>query len=123
MFKDDMIVAEVALEQKRLQVKPQNVIQKRLSHVSRAIGHTPLAKVYMEYKGEERIIFAKLENYNLTGSIKDRMALHIIKKSYESGDLVPGDEIVEATSGNTGIAFSALASALGHTARILCQIG
>ena len=54
----------------------------------------------------------------MTGSIKDRMAFHIIQKGYESGTLSPGDTIVEATSGNTGIAFSAIGRALGHPVSI-----
>jgi cysteine synthase A len=50
----------------------------------------------------------------MTGSIKDRMAFHILKKAYEDGRIQPGDTIVEATSGNTGISFAAIGSALGH---------
>jgi len=50
----------------------------------------------------------------MTGSIKDRMALHIIEQAYAQNVLNPGDAIIEATSGNTGIAFSAIGRALGH---------
>jgi cysteine synthase A len=50
----------------------------------------------------------------MTGSIKDRMAFHIILKGYERGVLEPGAPIVEATSGNTGISFAAIGRALGH---------
>jgi cysteine synthase A len=50
----------------------------------------------------------------MTGSIKDRMAFHILKKAYEEGRIQAGDTIVEATSGNTGISFAAIGSALGH---------
>lgn len=50
----------------------------------------------------------------MTGSIKDRMAFHILKQAYENGQIQPGDTIVEATSGNTGISFAAIGSALGH---------
>lgn len=82
------------------------------------IGNTPLLEISFRYKGEERRIFAKAEQYNLTGSIKDRMALHIIKKAYNSGALKNGDAIVEATSGNTGIAFSAIGTSLGHPVTI-----
>jgi cysteine synthase A len=55
---------------------------------------------------------------NLTGSIKDRMALHILRKAYAAGELHAGDTIAEATSGNTGIAFAALGRALGHPVTI-----
>jgi cysteine synthase A len=50
----------------------------------------------------------------MTGSIKDRMALHIMRQAYLTGQITPGDTIAEATSGNTGIAFSAIGRALGH---------
>jgi cysteine synthase A len=78
------------------------------------IGNTPLMAIDLLYKDEPRVIYAKAENLNMTGSIKDRMAYHILNRSYERGDLKPQDVIVEATSGNTGIAFSAIGRALGH---------
>jgi cysteine synthase A len=59
-------------------------------------------------------VFAKLESMNMTGSVKDRMALHILRRGYETGALVPEAPIIEATSGNTGISFAALGRALGH---------
>jgi cysteine synthase len=68
--------------------------------------------------GELRRVYAKAESFNMTGSIKDRMALHIIRRAYESGELEPGGLIVEATSGNTGIAFCAVGRALGHPVTI-----
>jgi cysteine synthase A len=55
---------------------------------------------------------------NMTGSVKDRMALHILRRGYANGSLRPGALIVEATSGNTGISFAALGRALGHTVAI-----
>ena len=64
------------------------------------------------------MIYAKAEHLNLTGSIKDRMALFILQQAYEQGTIKPGDKIVEATSGNTGIAFSAIGRALGHPVTI-----
>ena len=54
----------------------------------------------------------------MTGSIKDRMAFHVIRKAYKTGDLKPGYMIIEATSGNTGISFSAIGRALGHPVTI-----
>ncbi len=82
------------------------------------IGNTPLLAIDFLYQGKPRTIYAKYEAFNLTGSIKDRMALHIIKKSYEDGSLKKGDVIAEATSGNTGIAFSAIGASLGHKVKI-----
>jgi cysteine synthase len=81
--------------------------------ISQLIGKTPLSQIKYEYKGEERVIYAKLEQYNLTGSIKDRVAMHIIFRSIQSGKLTPKSEIVEVTSGNTGISFAAIGKALG----------
>lgn len=82
------------------------------------IGNTPLLKIEYLFRGRPGVIFAKAENLNLTGSIKDRMAYHIIIKAYLSGQIKKGDPIVEATSGNTGISFSAIGRALGHPVTI-----
>jgi len=82
------------------------------------IGNTPLLVIRYRYKGEERIVYAKAEFYNLTGSIKDRMASYIIEKSYEDGSLKEGMPIIEATSGNTGIAISALGALHEHPVHI-----
>jgi cysteine synthase A len=54
----------------------------------------------------------------MTGSIKDRMALHILNEAYATGRIRPGDTIAEATSGNTGISFAAIGRALGHPVTI-----
>jgi len=81
-------------------------------------GNTPLLAVSCEVHGRPRTIYAKAENLNFTGSIKDRMAVHIIRRAYETGELGPGGLIVEATSGNTGISFAALGRALGHPVTI-----
>lgn len=82
------------------------------------IGNTPLLILRYQYHGEERVIYAKAEFYNLTGSIKDRMAKHIIEESYKDGTLRRGMPIVEATSGNTGISFSALGAMNEHPVHI-----
>lgn len=90
----------------------------RFEELSRLVGNTPLLAVELAYRGSIRRIFAKAEHYNLTGSIKDRMALHILQTAHDSGALAPGAPIGEATSGNTGIAFAALGRALGHPVTI-----
>lgn len=72
------------------------------------IGNTQLIKINYEYNGKEKYIYAKLEYYNLTGSIKDRVAYYIIKNAYKRGELIENKPIIEATSGNTGISISAL---------------
>ncbi|HJV89102.1 MAG TPA: PLP-dependent cysteine synthase family protein [Holophagaceae bacterium] len=90
----------------------------RVQELARLVGNTPLLVVELAYRGSIRRIHAKAEHYNLTGSIKDRMALHILQCARESGALAPGAPIGEATSGNTGIAFAALGRALGHPVTI-----
>jgi cysteine synthase A len=82
-------------------------------------GNTPLLAIDCEVFDKPRTVYAKAENLNFTGSIKDRMALHIIWRAYETGALTPGGMIIEATSGNTGISFAALGRALGHPVTIV----
>ena len=82
------------------------------------IGNTPLLSIDFTFQGRKRTIYAKAENLNMTGSIKDRMALHIMEQGYARDILKPGDRIIEATSGNTGISFSAIGRALGHPVSI-----
>jgi len=89
-------------------------VEKRLEGLSGLIGNTPLLEVSFTINGASRKIYAKAENFNFTGSIKDRMALHIFKKGHEQGKLKTGDRVIEATSGNTGIAIAAIGRALGH---------
>lgn len=90
----------------------------RASGLSSLIGNTPVLAIECLYHGQTRTVYAKAENLNLTGSIKDRMAFHILGRAYERGRLHPGDWIVEATSGNTGISFAAIGRALGHPVHI-----
>jgi len=93
-------------------------IHNRFSYVKHLVGNTPMYAIEYTYKGEPRTIFAKAENLNMTGSIKDRMAFHILRSGYETGALRAGDMLAEATSGNTGIAISAIGRALGHPVTI-----
>jgi cysteine synthase A len=82
------------------------------------VGNTPLLAIACRFRGAERRIYAKSENLNMTGSVKDRMALHILRQAQARGVLQPGGLIVEATSGNTGISFAAIGRALGHPVAI-----
>ena len=82
------------------------------------IGNTPMIKIKYRYNGKENEIFTKLEAYNVSGSIKDRVAYYILSSAYKDGRLKAGMEIVEATSGNTGIALAALGSLLGNPVHI-----
>ncbi|GMU81261.1 MAG: cysteine synthase [Planctomycetota bacterium] len=90
----------------------------RAAGLHHMIGNTPLLEIHYRYDGRPRRLFAKYEQRNMTGSVKDRMAAWIIARAYERGELSPGDTIVEATSGNTGISFAAIGRALGHAVRI-----
>lgn len=82
------------------------------------VGQTPLLEIRYRFNGQPRRVFAKYEMMNMTGSVKDRMALHILRRAQQRGELRPGAFIAEATSGNTGISFSAIGRALGHRVRI-----
>ena len=93
-------------------------VNERLRELRNLVGNTPLLAIDLEYQGRPRRLYAKAENLNMTGSIKDRMALHILRKGYERGALAPGAPIAEATSGNTGISFAALGRAMGHPVTI-----
>ncbi len=75
--------------------------------ISQYIGHTPLVKISEQ-------LYAKLETVNPSGSIKDRMAKAVLDAAEERGELQPGGTIVEATSGNSGIALSMLAAERGY---------
>lgn len=86
--------------------------------IENLIGNTPMIKIKYEYKGIIRNLYAKLEYYNYTGSIKDRLALYILKNAKNKGVLRDGQMIVEATSGNTGISFAALGALYGHPIHI-----
>lgn len=82
------------------------------------IGDTPLIKINYKYKGTYNSIFTKLEYYNLTGSIKDRLIDYIIKKAIKDGSLKSDMPLVEATSGNTGISLAAIGAYYGHHVHI-----
>ncbi len=88
-------------------------------HLWHLIGNTPMLEIAYRYRLQSRKLYVKCEHYSLTGSIKDRMALYILQQAYKHGNILPGDTIVEATSGNTGISFSAIGKALGHEVKII----
>ena len=89
-----------------------------IAMLEQLIGHTPMVKIKYRYQGKEGYVYAKLEYYNYTGSIKDRMAYYILKKAKEMGYLKDGQSIVEATSGNTGISLAAIGAYFNHPVHI-----
>lgn len=82
------------------------------------IGNTPMIRIRYKLDGKEDFIYAKLESYNPTGSVKDRIADYITQEAIAMGKLKTGQPIVEVTSGNTGIAFSAVGAHYHHPIHI-----
>jgi cysteine synthase len=89
-------------------------VTERFRALDAMVGNTPLLALRLRLKTQEHTIYAKAEFLNLTGSIKDRMALYVLQAAYREGRIRAVDTIAEATSGNTGIAFAAIGRALGH---------
>jgi cysteine synthase B len=78
------------------------------------VGNTPLVQLQRIPGKTSNIILAKLEGNNPAGSVKDRPALSMIKHAQQRGDIRPGDTLIEATSGNTGIALAMAAAIMGY---------
>lgn len=88
--------------------------------ITECIGGTPIIRLSrIPPQGFKAEVWGKMEFTNPTGSVKDRMALYMLRKAVEKGELKPGMTIVVPTTGNTGIAFSALASVLGFKVLIV----
>ena len=90
-----------------------------LKSIEKLIGNTPLVCIEYKFKNQTRHMFAKLEWFNLTGSIKDRSAFEIIKDAYKTGKLKENQPICEVTSGNMGISLCAIAK-VTHNPIIIC---
>jgi len=78
------------------------------------VGNTPLVKLQRMAGNTSNTILLKLEGNNPAGSVKDRPALSMIKRAEARGDIKPGDTLIEATSGNTGIALAMVAAMRGY---------
>ena len=85
-------------------------------NITEAFGNTPLVRLNRVTEGAGATVLAKLEFYNPSSSVKDRLAIAIVDAAEASGELKPGGTIVEATSGNTGIALAMVAAARGYKA-------
>jgi len=85
-------------------------------NISQLVGHTPLVKLNGVTESIRALILAKLEFLNPGGSVKDRMAFFMLKQAEKNGELKPGGTIVEATSGNTGVAVAMYAAIKGYKA-------
>ena len=86
---------------------------KRYNSILDTIGHTPVVKI--NNLGPRHVnIYAKVESFNPMGSVKDRLALGVIEDAERKGELKPGQTIVEATSGNTGIGLAMVCAQKGY---------
>ncbi|MDE3142785.1 MAG: pyridoxal-phosphate dependent enzyme, partial [Bacteroidota bacterium] len=84
-----------------------------MSTIIDLIGNTPLVELKRIPTNKNVTIYAKLEGNNPGGSVKDRAAYGMIKHAIDNGDIKPGIKLIEATSGNTGIALALIASMFG----------
>lgn len=84
------------------------------STIEQFVGNTPLARLQRLVPGNGAKVLVKLEGNNPAGSVKDRPALSMISRAEERGDIQPGDRLIEATSGNTGIALAMVAAIRGY---------
>ncbi len=84
------------------------------NNISEVFGNTPLVKIQRLFGDSKAIVAAKLEFYNPTASVKDRIAVAMVDDAEKTGALKPGGTIVEATSGNTGIALASVGAARGY---------
>jgi cysteine synthase B len=82
--------------------------------IEQTIGNTPLVQLVRMVPANAGTVLVKLEGNNPAGSVKDRPAYYMIRKAEERGDIRPGDRLVEATSGNTGIALAMVAAMKGY---------
>ena len=93
------------------------------NNILETIGHTPMVRINALNPNPNVNIFAKLEGFNPSGSIKDRIALKMIETAEESGALKPGQTIIEPTSGNTGIGLAIVGIIKGYDVEIVMSAG
>lgn len=90
-----------------------------MASLEQFIGNTPLVKLQRLSQGLDAEIWVKLEGNNPAGSVKDRAALSMIEQAELRGEIKPGDTLIEATSGNTGIALAMIAAVKGYRLKLL----
>ncbi len=83
------------------------------------VGNTPLVRLQRLPGDTSNTVLAKLEGNNPAGSVKDRAAVSMIRQAQERGDIAPGDTLIEATSGNTGIALAMAAAIMGYRMKLI----
>ncbi|MGB1110027.1 MAG: cysteine synthase CysM [Gammaproteobacteria bacterium] len=87
--------------------------------IEQFVGNTPLVRLQRLTEGCNSVVLAKLEGNNPAGSVKDRPALNLINQAEARGEIKPGDRLIEATSGNTGIALAMAAAIKGYRMRLI----
>ena len=95
--------------------------KKYYENILEGIGNTPLIKLNRITKGLKADIFAKLEFLNPMGSVKDRIAKHMIEKAEEEGRIKPGDTIVDNSSGNTALALAMVCALKGYKVKMVVR--
>lgn len=91
----------------------------KFRHIEDCVGNTPLVALKRLWQGEYVTVLGKLEGNNPAGSVKDRPALNMIAKAEARGEIRPGDTLIEATSGNTGIALAMAAAMKGYQMKLI----
>ena len=91
----------------------------RMRGLKNLVGNTPLLAIAYTWRNEPRVLYAKWEIQNLTSSVKDRVALHVIRRGYERGVLQRGSPILVASPGNSGVSFAAVGRAMGHPVTVV----
>lgn len=87
--------------------------------IESTVGNTPLVRLQRMPGETSNVVLVKLEGNNPAGSVKDRPALNMIRKAEERGEIRPGDTLIEATSGNTGIALAMAAAMRGYPIKLI----
>jgi cysteine synthase A len=85
----------------------------RFQNILETVGHTPVVRIN-RLAPDGVNLYVKIEAFNLLGSVKDRLALGVIEAAEQSGELKPGQTVIEATSGNTGIGLAMVCAAKGY---------
>ncbi len=84
------------------------------NNITEVFGNTPLVKLNRVLDGAKANVYAKLEFYNPSSSVKDRLSIAMVDAAEQSGELAPGGTIIEAPSGNTGIGLAMVGAARGY---------